>query len=162
METLSKFKAGAELDWREVELCLYVLFTYGEALPKGAMQFVKPEETTTLTPLGEMVSESIVSSKSYGIFFFLCLTRMQTFRAMAIPRRRFSFLRTLHATGSSSSTVLTICRRLLKPSSTHAACITHSSRSDRVAGTCSIDLSKICGRRWCRTSRPSSMQWATC
>ncbi|KAI8146411.1 armadillo-type protein [Fennellomyces sp. T-0311] len=64
MDTLQKYKAGTNLDWRTVELCLYVLYTYGEALPKGAMQFVNPNDASVLTPLGEMVSEVVNSNIS--------------------------------------------------------------------------------------------------
>ncbi|KAI8067501.1 armadillo-type protein [Gongronella butleri] len=63
IEILNKFKSGTDLDWRQVELCLYVLYTYSEALPKGAMQFVV-EESKQLTPLGEMVREMITSNIS--------------------------------------------------------------------------------------------------
>lgn len=63
MDTLSKYKAGNELGWRTVELCLYVLFTYGEALPKGAMHFVNPNDPSVLTPLGEMLVGIVTSSK---------------------------------------------------------------------------------------------------
>ncbi|KAG0172349.1 pre-tRNA nuclear export protein, partial [Apophysomyces sp. BC1015] len=64
LETLTKYKSGAELDWREVELCLYVLYTFGEALPKAAMQFVNAEDPSVLSPLGEMVSEMVSSNIS--------------------------------------------------------------------------------------------------
>ncbi|KAG2221392.1 hypothetical protein INT45_012643 [Circinella minor] len=64
MDTLRKYKAGNNLDWRTVELCLHVLFTYGEALPKGAMQFVNPNDPNVLAPLGEMVSELVTSNIS--------------------------------------------------------------------------------------------------
>ncbi|KAI9254548.1 armadillo-type protein [Phascolomyces articulosus] len=64
MDTLQKYKAGNNLDWRTVELCLHVLFTYGEALPKGAMQFVNPNDPNVLSPLGEMVSELVTSNIS--------------------------------------------------------------------------------------------------
>lgn len=64
MDTLTKYKTGADLDWRTVELCLYVLYTYGEALPKGAMVFVPANDPNSLTPLGEMVSEMVLSSTS--------------------------------------------------------------------------------------------------
>lgn len=63
METFNKYKSGVELDWREVELSLYVLYTYGEALPKGAMQFVNANDNNILTPLGELVREMVASSK---------------------------------------------------------------------------------------------------
>lgn len=63
METFNKYKSGTNLDWREVELCLYVLYTYGEALPKGAMQFVDANDSNVLTPLGELVREMVTSSK---------------------------------------------------------------------------------------------------
>ena len=65
MDTLRKYKAGNNLDWRTVELCLHVLFTFGEALPKAAMQFVNPNDPNVLSPLGEMVSELVTSSKLY-------------------------------------------------------------------------------------------------
>jgi exportin-T len=61
MDTLNKYKSGTELDWRDVELCLYVLYCYGEALSKAAMIFVNPNES--LSPLGELVSEMVASSK---------------------------------------------------------------------------------------------------
>ncbi|KAI9323871.1 armadillo-type protein [Dichotomocladium elegans] len=64
MDTLSQYKSGAELDWRAVELCLYVLYTYGEALPKAAMQFVNKNDPNTLSPLGEMVLEIVTSNIS--------------------------------------------------------------------------------------------------
>ncbi|KAI7870604.1 armadillo-type protein [Spinellus fusiger] len=64
METMKRYKSGAELNWREVELCLYALYTYGEALPKAAMQFVNNNDTTSLTLLGEMVSEMVTSNIS--------------------------------------------------------------------------------------------------
>lgn len=63
METINKYKAGTELNWRDVELCLYVLYCYGEALSKAAMIFVTPNDA--LSPLGELVSEMVNSSK-YG------------------------------------------------------------------------------------------------
>ncbi|CAO3627556.1 unnamed protein product [Cunninghamella blakesleeana] len=64
METFNKYKSGANLDWRDVELCLYVLYTYGEALPKGAMQFVDTNDSNILTPLGELVREMVSSNIS--------------------------------------------------------------------------------------------------
>ncbi|KAF7730156.1 pre-tRNA nuclear export protein [Apophysomyces ossiformis] len=64
LETLTKHKSGVKLDWREVELCLYVLYTFGEALPKAAMQFVSTEDSSVLSPLGEMVSEMVSSNIS--------------------------------------------------------------------------------------------------
>ncbi|KAI8097196.1 armadillo-type protein [Halteromyces radiatus] len=64
METINNFKSGAELDWREVELCLYVLYTYGEALPKAAMVFVNTNDPNILTPLGELVREMVTSNIS--------------------------------------------------------------------------------------------------
>ncbi|CEP16433.1 hypothetical protein [Parasitella parasitica] len=62
MDTINKYKAGTELNWRDVELCLYVLYCYGEALSKAAMIFVT--STDTLSPLGELVSEMIQSNIS--------------------------------------------------------------------------------------------------
>ncbi|KAL9537608.1 hypothetical protein MBANPS3_011624 [Mucor bainieri] len=62
METINKYKAGTELNWRDVELCLYVLYCYGEALSKAAMIFVTPNDA--LSPLGELVSEMINSNIS--------------------------------------------------------------------------------------------------
>jgi exportin-T len=63
METINRFKSGADLDWREVELCLHVLYTYGEALPKSSMLFVNANEAGVLTPLGELVQSMVTSSK---------------------------------------------------------------------------------------------------
>jgi exportin-T len=63
METINRFKSGADLDWREVELCLHVLYTYGEALPKASMLFVNANEAGVLTPLGELVQSMVTSSK---------------------------------------------------------------------------------------------------
>ncbi|KAG1436542.1 hypothetical protein G6F56_013516 [Rhizopus delemar] len=37
MDILNKYKAGNDLDWRDVELCLYTLYCYGEALSKASM-----------------------------------------------------------------------------------------------------------------------------
>lgn len=73
MDTLNKYKNGTELNWRDVELCLYVLYCYGEALPKAAMVFVNPDDT--LSPLGDLVAEMVSSSKYthlllYIYFFF--------------------------------------------------------------------------------------------
>ncbi|GAN04674.1 tRNA exportin [Mucor ambiguus] len=62
METINKYKAGNELNWRDVELCLYVLYCYGEALSKAAMIFVTPNDA--LSPLGELVSEMVNSNIS--------------------------------------------------------------------------------------------------
>lgn len=61
MDTFNKYKNGADLNWRDVELCLYVLYCYGEALSKAAMVFVT--ENNTLSPLGELVSAMISSGK---------------------------------------------------------------------------------------------------
>lgn len=60
MDNLNKYKNGSELNWRDVELCLYVLYCYGEALPKAAMVFVNPDDT--LSPLGDLVAEMVLSS----------------------------------------------------------------------------------------------------
>ncbi|KAI8639645.1 armadillo-type protein [Parasitella parasitica] len=62
MDTINKYKAGTELNWRDVELCLYVLYCYGEALSKAAMVFVTSNDT--LSPLGELVSEMVQSNIS--------------------------------------------------------------------------------------------------
>jgi exportin-T len=59
MDTFNKYKAGTELNWRDVELCLYVLYSYGEALSKSAMQFILNDNNETLAPLGELVSEMV-------------------------------------------------------------------------------------------------------
>lgn len=61
MDTFNKYKAGNELDWRDVELCLYVLYCYGEALSKASMVFVDANDS--LSPLGSLVSEMLSSSK---------------------------------------------------------------------------------------------------
>jgi exportin-T len=61
MDTINKYKAGIELNWRDVELCLYVLYCYGEALSKAAMVFVNANDT--LSPLGDLVSAMVNSSK---------------------------------------------------------------------------------------------------
>lgn len=61
MDTLNKYKNGTELNWRDVELCLYVLYCYGEALSKASMIFVNPDDT--LSPLGDLVAEMVSSSK---------------------------------------------------------------------------------------------------
>ncbi|KAI8984344.1 armadillo-type protein [Mycotypha africana] len=83
MSTFNKYKAGNELNWRDVELCLYILYCYGEALPKAAMIFVTPNDI--LTPLGEMVSEMVTSNisafphPSCAMQFFENLTRYYQF-----------------------------------------------------------------------------------
>lgn len=61
MDTINKYKAGTELNWRDVELCLYVLYCYGEALSKAAMVFVTANDT--LSPLGDLISAMVNSSK---------------------------------------------------------------------------------------------------
>ncbi|OAD74660.1 hypothetical protein PHYBLDRAFT_180902 [Phycomyces blakesleeanus NRRL 1555(-)] len=103
METLSKYKSGAELDWREVELCLYVLYTYGEALPKAAMQFVNGNDSASLTPLGELVSEMVMSNisayphPSAPLQFFENITRYYQFfehRADHLPQALAAFVDT--------------------------------------------------------------------
>lgn len=71
MGTFNKYENGTELDWRDVELCLYVLYCYGEALSKAAMIFVNPNDSNTLSPLGELVSEMVASSESF-LFLFSC------------------------------------------------------------------------------------------
>jgi exportin-T len=77
METFTKFKSGGDLDWREVELCLYVLYTYGEVLPKAAMVFVNASDPNMLSPLGELVREMVTSSKSNVILsYHKCYTHM--------------------------------------------------------------------------------------
>lgn len=61
MSTFEKFKnLGASLDWRELELALYVLYLYGEAR-KGQMTYVNPGGN--LTELGRMVEHMVVCSK---------------------------------------------------------------------------------------------------
>ncbi|CEJ04892.1 hypothetical protein RMCBS344292_18842 [Rhizopus microsporus] len=62
MGIMNKYKTGTELDWRDVELCLYVLYCYGEALSKASMVFVNANDT--LTPLGELISEMVSSNIS--------------------------------------------------------------------------------------------------
>jgi exportin-T len=62
MDTLNKYESGTELNWRDVELCLYVLYCYGEALSKASMIFVNPNDNT-LSPLGNLVSEMVASSE---------------------------------------------------------------------------------------------------
>ncbi|GAA5810830.1 hypothetical protein MFLAVUS_004257 [Mucor flavus] len=62
MDTLNKYKNGTELNWRDVELCLYVLYCYGEALSKASMIFVNPDDT--LSPLGDLVAEMVSSNIS--------------------------------------------------------------------------------------------------
>ncbi|KAG0985485.1 hypothetical protein G6F29_003983 [Rhizopus arrhizus] len=62
MDTFNKYKAGNELDWRDVELCLYVLYCYGEALSKASMVFVDANDS--LSPLGSLVSEMLSSNIS--------------------------------------------------------------------------------------------------
>ncbi|ORX52334.1 Xpo1-domain-containing protein [Hesseltinella vesiculosa] len=64
MDIINKFKAGSELDWRDVELCLYVFYTYGEALPKAALQYSVDKDPNHLSPLGEMVREMVTSNIS--------------------------------------------------------------------------------------------------
>ncbi|KAI7907870.1 armadillo-type protein [Cokeromyces recurvatus] len=64
MSTFKKYETGTELNWRDVELCVYVLYCYGEALAKAAMIFVTPNNNDILTPLGEMVSEMVSSNIS--------------------------------------------------------------------------------------------------
>jgi exportin-T len=59
--TLEKYEAGASLDWREVELCLYTLYLFGEALGKSIMVFVEASNDRILTPLGELVSRMVTS-----------------------------------------------------------------------------------------------------
>ncbi|KAI9245963.1 armadillo-type protein [Sporodiniella umbellata] len=62
MDTINKYKAGNELDWRDVELCLYVLYCYGEALSKASMVFVDANDA--LSPLGSLVSHMLSSNIS--------------------------------------------------------------------------------------------------
>ncbi|KAI8365229.1 armadillo-type protein [Radiomyces spectabilis] len=65
MDTFAKYKNGSsDLNWRDVELSLYILFTYAEALPKIATQFVVSNDPSTLTPLGELVSDMVASNIS--------------------------------------------------------------------------------------------------
>lgn len=71
MGIMNKYKTGTELDWRDVELCLYVLYCYGEALSKASMVFVNANDT--LTPLGELISEMVSSSKLYYYYYYLKL-----------------------------------------------------------------------------------------
>ncbi|KAI9474086.1 MAG: armadillo-type protein [Benjaminiella poitrasii] len=85
MSIFKKYEAGTELNWRDVELCLYVLYCYGEALAKAAMIFVNPNNNDILTPLGEMVSEMLSSNisayphPSCAMQFFENLTRYYQF-----------------------------------------------------------------------------------
>ncbi|RCI03969.1 pre-tRNA nuclear export protein, partial [Rhizopus stolonifer] len=62
MDIINKYKAGTQLNWRDIELCLYVLYCYGEALSKASMIFVTPNNE--LSPLGELVSEMVSSNIS--------------------------------------------------------------------------------------------------
>jgi exportin-T len=62
--TLEKYEAGASLDWREVELCLYTLYLFGESLGKSVMVFVDRQNDRNLTPLGELVSRMVTSGRS--------------------------------------------------------------------------------------------------
>ncbi|CAO3687198.1 unnamed protein product [Rhizopus stolonifer] len=62
MDILNKYKAGNDLDWRDVELCLYTLYCYGEALSKASMVFVDANDS--LSPLGSLVSEMLSSNIS--------------------------------------------------------------------------------------------------
>ncbi|KAI8578810.1 hypothetical protein K450DRAFT_245632 [Umbelopsis ramanniana AG] len=62
--TLEKYEAGASLDWREVELCLYTLYLFGESLGKSVMVFVDRQNDRNLTPLGELVSRMVTSGVS--------------------------------------------------------------------------------------------------
>jgi exportin-T len=55
-------KSSAELNWRDVELSLYVLYCSGEALSKNSLQYILPNGN--LTPLGELVSEMVASNIS--------------------------------------------------------------------------------------------------
>lgn len=61
MDILNKYKSGVELDWRDVELCLYIIHCYGETLTKTTIVFTT--ENNALTPLGELISETVTSSK---------------------------------------------------------------------------------------------------
>jgi exportin-T len=65
--TLEKYEAGANLDWREVELCLYTLYLFGESLGRSIMIFIDPQNDRNLTPLGELVSRMVTSCKSFFI-----------------------------------------------------------------------------------------------
>ncbi|RUO96313.1 armadillo-type protein [Jimgerdemannia flammicorona] len=56
-------KLGAEVDWREAELALHVLYLFGEA-SRGQMQFVVTQGSTTLAPLGEMLLKMVTSKIS--------------------------------------------------------------------------------------------------
>lgn len=60
MDTLNKYKSGADLDWRDVELCMYVIHCYGETLTRMTMIFTT--DNNTLTPLGELIQETVTSS----------------------------------------------------------------------------------------------------
>ncbi|KAI8365847.1 armadillo-type protein [Choanephora cucurbitarum] len=62
MDSINKYRSGVQMDWRDVELCLYVVYCYGEALSKASMIFVTPDNK--LSPLGELVSEMVSSNIS--------------------------------------------------------------------------------------------------
>lgn len=66
LATLEKYEAGANMDWREVELCLYTLYLFGEALGNSVMVYVDPQDKSTLTPLGELVSRMVSSGMCIG------------------------------------------------------------------------------------------------
>ncbi|CAG8496785.1 4753_t:CDS:10, partial [Cetraspora pellucida] len=68
VSTLDNYaKLGNTLDWRELELALYLLHLYGEAI-KGKVQFVEKHnnEITAYTPLGEMMNQMIQYVSSYS------------------------------------------------------------------------------------------------
>ncbi|CAG8484576.1 451_t:CDS:10 [Racocetra fulgida] len=68
VSTLENYaKLGNALDWRELELALYLLHLYGEAI-KGKVQFVEKHnnEITAYTPLGEMMNQMIQYVSSYS------------------------------------------------------------------------------------------------
>jgi exportin-T len=69
--TLEKYEAGANLDWREVELCLYTLYLFGEALGNSVMVFVDPQDKSTLTPLGELVSRMVSSGTCKLVLYYM-------------------------------------------------------------------------------------------
>jgi len=62
ISTLDNYhKNGNEIDWRELELALHVLYLFGE---RGSITFVVKQgnEIVGLTPLGEMILKMIESS----------------------------------------------------------------------------------------------------
>ncbi|KAL1916477.1 uncharacterized protein VTP21DRAFT_5668 [Calcarisporiella thermophila] len=70
VSTLDRFQEqGSKMDWRDLELALYVLYLYGEAVKEavkvGQMQFaVTQGGSTQLLPLGEMVWKMVTNNVS--------------------------------------------------------------------------------------------------